>query len=339
MSKSATRLLAIAFLGALLASIVVWFEGAKPGAVVSMATDREDFRNRPELATPFDNGSSTARGPIDPVPDEPEAVDSTQSDRSGTPILLAANVDTVVDGGVSIGTNVVGEVASPAAPAAAENAAQAGDAGSALPQSNTEVPLGWCSARTLADAGDDAAFIVGFDNVRSGSSSAYARPGSQSTLWQGVDATPYRGKRLSVSVSVQTPGDVRLVLVVGRAWQPAPVPWLFRTIAFTELPPGAAAGWTRLSAVGEIPEEADYLYYVVARSGEQPLWVDDIQLAEAGPELPLTGADRHHAEVLLVQREVVVLPSPFNLSFEIAGDRRQGTPTQPASYCGNLRIV
>ena len=341
MHKVAAQFIAVALLGALLAALVIWVTEPRPSVSESSADFRRTTLEGSQSAMPPESVAPMVRSEISALPEELPFTEPTQSEQQGVQLPFESTSASAVGESSMRDAYEVDERASRTTPNEIdhEGTTADGDAGDRTPEESTETPVGWCSATTLARTGSDTAFVSDPDNVWSGSYSVFARPGSPGSLWQGVAALPYRGSRIAVSVYVQTPGDVRLVLVVGRERQPAPVPWLSRTIAFSQLQPGAAIGWVQLSVVGDVPEEADFLYYIVARSGELPLWVDDVQIAEVSPELPITGADRHRAEVLFVQSEIAVLPTPFNLGFETVGGNQEHASRPAESYCGNLRII
>jgi hypothetical protein len=194
-----------------------------------------------------------------------------------------------------------------------------------------ERPLGWCFLTTEHhDIASDSTVVWNGSHsvvvVTDGHGAGDHPNGATGydTLWQIVDATPYRGKRLMFSAHVRTrePVVVWLWAVAGPG-RPATL-----LGAPGEDVRGSGAGWTEAAAVRVIRDDADLLYYGVTSRGALPLWLDDARIGEVGPETPLSPTEQTGGG--LVPLAVgPVLPAPANLDFEL-----QSPPGEAACRVG-----
>jgi hypothetical protein len=203
----------------------------------------------------------------------------------------------------------------------------------------TERPLAWCFESTVHhDIGSDSrvvwngshsAVVVDDEHV-AGDREGRTRRGID-RLWQVVDATPYRGKWLEVSVHVKTGDhDGGVFLQSAKATDADPP----RTVVGTpRIRPfrGSDTSWTETPVSGYIPPDADFVYYGVFYYGAPPLWVDDVRVRQVGPqpdtELPATPYSAW-------KDPGPVLPAPTNLDFEFQSASRDGVCSSPGRIAG-----
>jgi hypothetical protein len=208
--------------------------------------------------------------------------------------------------------------------------------------------LGWCFYSTLDDD-----YASSADVVWNGSRSVVIgnEPGTVDSplpalrinaLWQGVDAAAFRGKRVEISAQVRTTGAALLAVSTATTTDLTEGHESLRTLPATHqfAPPSAAANWTRLSVITDIPDDADVLYYFVSHNGGARLWVDDVHVIETGPDSPVTESAQTIGTFSVTGMDTNSrLPAPANLDFESTNrTQRDGPAGAPSSACRSIRI-
>jgi hypothetical protein len=271
-------------------AIVTTSEGV-PGALVSNTT---------EPSAP----SSRAEG-VDPLEPGTEPIDIVEQ--------AAARV---------VEASVVSTEASPSSARGVTPSAAASGDGDDSPRRASEYSRAWCFWPPVDHeiASDSSDVWNGTRSVMigSGGSQDPARHVGLDTLWQVVDATPYRGMRVEFAVHVKTnaPGTVSVFL---DAWTPEdpPAGAQTRPVALASFP--LPQTWARLSVVADIPVNAERIYYGVSYLDTAALWVDDAGLGPAGAGRAVTGTQANTPAFFTINVRSV-LPAPENLSFELTTD-------------------
>jgi hypothetical protein len=203
------------------------------------------------------------------------------------------------------------------------------------PAKDTERPLGWCFRTTLSSD-----FASDSSTVWNGSRSVLVRKHEGvepdyhiNILWQGVDATPYRASRIEVSAHVQSIGGVALFLQAATRHELSLADDRLRIASSNNRFFGVPTqGWSRLSIVGDVPLDADVMYYGVANNGRASLWVDDVRITRVGPDSAVTVTPSQNAPILLPPVEPSsILATPINLDFEATNaTSRSDAPAVPS---------
>jgi hypothetical protein len=202
-----------------------------------------------------------------------------------------------------------------------------------------ERPLAWCFESTVHhDIGSDSrvvwngshsAVIVDEKHI-AGDREGQTRRGID-RLWQVIDATPYRGKWLEVSVHVKTTDhDGGAFLQSAKAADADPARMIVGTPRIRPFQ-GSDTSWTETPISGYIPRDADFVYYGVFFYGAPPLWVDDIRVRQVGPQ---PGTEVPVAPYSAWTDPSPVLPGPTNLDFELQNASRDGVCSSPGLSAG-----
>ena len=220
----------------------------------------------------------------------------------------------------------------PAAPATAASAVRDGEQRTDDPaetENEPERPAQWCFLKTR----DDHDYLSDIRAVFNGSRSAWlgkdddleAGGGyfSSDILWQGVDATAFRGLRIEVSAHVKGMGYFQFFVRTANAadrgivLSDSQLPSVPMTNRYVSLFPPNGAEWVRLSIVADVPVESDIVYYGIGLNGGRAIWIDDIRIARVDLETPLTQERSHGGRLILPVDGGAALAAPANLDFEV----------------------
>jgi hypothetical protein len=201
----------------------------------------------------------------------------------------------------------------------------------ATPFDPRSVPKFWClrvrnvlsaSPETSAQdayrvASELANVVDGEKSVAIASASATLPPGTGAVYWQSVAADTYRGKRLRVSASVFTEGQVgHLFLRSGKS---------ARLVLEDVLGDGRAAnawfGNARFpggyfTVVDDVPKDAAVIHYGVAVYGPGRVWIDRVRLERVRDNAPVTRQPAVVGDSSLIVGKPWIQQVPVNLSFE-----------------------
>ena len=286
---------------------------------------------------------SGARVSIRPQGIEPNERRSEPAERSGRPIDAAAELE-ASSSSVEVARNVaVSTVRETSAPVAQNDTGKLndhGDAAADADDSAPERPLFWCFSKTQTDhdyVSDSATVWNGSRSVWIGKNEDAPIPYfSVDALWQGIDATPYRGARIEISAQVKGKGYFQFFLRTASATegtivltnqQLLSVPMTNRYVSM--FPPNGGA-WTRISLVGEIPSTADIIYYGLALHNGGAIWMDNMRLSQVNAETPTTEELSAGGRVVLPVNPEAIFSTPTNLDFEITSLDLEGeSPIAP----------
>lgn len=247
-----------------------------------------------------------------------------------TPDLGAPAAAAVSSVAGHVGAVTAATGASPARPEGAVPTAGAErrPASDAEPEDGPERPVGWCFLKTKADhdyVSDSSTAWNGSRSVWIGKQNdADADRGyfSSDILWQGVDARALRGARIEVSARVKGKGYFQFFVRTadaadtGIVLNDSQLPSVPQTNRYVNLFPPRGAGWERLSIVGDVPLEADVVYYGVGLMNGRAIWIDDVRLTRVEPQTPLTEERSAGGRFILPVDVRGALPAPTNLDFE-----------------------
>jgi hypothetical protein len=324
--KRVARIVLAGALGVVVASLILVlrptgtaFEST-PGAAVSPSrTDRG--------AAPA-GARSDAREPAAEVADAETS--SFAADPSAEPVFAAARQE-VAPAGAAAAPDVA---SAPSGHAGAVDGQR--DDGEGDTANEPERPLQWCFLRTHDDhdlLSDSSAVSSGSRSVRLGKDPDPAAAGgyfSSDVLWQGADATPFRGLRMEVSAHVKGTGYFQFFVRTASASDRGVVlndnqlPSVPTTNRYVRLFPPNGADWTRLSIVADVPVESDIVYYGVSLMNGRAIWIDDVRIATVDRETPLTQEPSHGGRFVLPVDARTALAAPANLDFEITARERAG---------------
>ena len=143
---------------------------------------------------------------------------------------------------------------------------------------------------------------------------ATASPGPFATFTQGIQAEPYKGKRLKLSGWVKVAGVDRQAGLWMRVDGKEASPLAFDNMGGR--PIRGTLGWKKYDIVLDIPAGAEEIYLGFLMSGPGRAWVDDLALEVVGKDVAPTGM-----EVQPQPREAPLTSSglpaePRNLGFE-----------------------
>jgi hypothetical protein len=327
MPKQSARLIFFAAIGAVLALLAMWISGRRDAGNTSSGPVRRPSATAPVTGEPTDRTGGPTRARSNREPPEPELISLPREISERAPASELGRSDAAA---VDLKLDLAADRTTPA-----ESVTRPDDQERGAPAEGPERPLGWCFRSTLnSDLASDSR------TVWNGSRSALVRQHNGvepdyrvNVLWQGVDATAYRASRVEVSAHVQTAGMVFLFL------QAATRRALL--LANNQLQVASAnnryfvsptQSWTRLSIVGDIPPDADVLYFGVANNGRSSLWVDDVGIASVGPDVPVTLTASQNAPLSLQVDPGSILATPINLDFEVT-NVTSGSDALPPPPC------
>lgn len=196
----------------------------------------------------------------------------------------------------------------------------------------TWIPFGWSKAGARPDL-----FEVGVDSSirRTGMRSAYiasrggVTDGAWATLSQGVDASPYIGRRVTIAAWLRrdSPGPCQGFVGIDGEIEGKRVALAFASEL--ENPQPCGTEWRRFSVVLEVPRQARRMVYGYRLSGPGRVWTDDVTVGPAdnavlvSSQLDGLPAEYSEAELRALDSVVVELKArgewterPTNLGFE-----------------------
>jgi hypothetical protein len=194
------------------------------------------------------------------------------------------------------------------------------------------IPLGWTKAGARPDLYD-----VGIDSLvrRTGKRSAYiaARAGvthgTWATLSQGINASSYIGRRMSVAAWIRrdSPGACQGFVAIDGEYQGKRAALAFASEV--ENPQPCGTEWRRFSIVLDVPQQARRMVYGYRLSGAGRVWIDDVTVGPVdstvavSPQLDGLPAVHRETELRALDSIVVELKArgewteqPTNLGFD-----------------------
>jgi hypothetical protein len=289
--------------------------------------------------TPFERAQNTAgspsRGAGGPVAGAGtrSAPVRQQSATSNPP--LTARVDSVsqlTPSAVGPATRADAGLQTPSVPPIEEPAirdAKDGHEGDPESEGKPERPAQWCFLKTSDDhdyLSDSRAVWNGSRSVWMGKENDAAAEGgyfSSDILWQGVDATAFRGLRIEVSTQIKGRGYLQFFVRTATATDSAIVlhdqqlPSVPTTNGHVNLFPPFGVEWARFSIVADVPVETDVVYYGIALMGGRAIWIDDVRIVTVDPETPLTNERSIGGRFILPVNARTAFVAPANLDFEV----------------------
>jgi hypothetical protein len=209
------------------------------------------------------------------------------------------------------------------------------------PDANDELerPAQWCFLKTRDDhdyRSDSSAVFNGSRSVWMGKDNDVEAAGgyfSSDILWQGADATAFRGLRIEVSAHVKGMGYFQFFVRTATAEDGGIVlndnqlPSVPMTNRYVRLFPPNGAEWARLSIVADVSLETDVVYYGIGLNNGRAIWIDDVRIARVDPDTPLTREPSHGGRFILPVDSRAALAAPSNLDFEVATRGARGCST------------
>ena len=192
-----------------------------------------------------------------------------------------------------------------------------------------ERPAQWCFSKMHDDhdyLSDSRAVWSGSRSVWMGKENDIAAEGgyfSSDILWQGVDATAFRGLRIEVSARVKGRGYLQFFVRTATAADSGIVlhdtqlPSVPTTNRYVNLFAPLGVDWLPLSIVADIPIETDVVYYGISLMGGRAIWIDDVRIATVDRETPLTAERSIGGRFILPVDARAAFGAPANLDFEI----------------------
>lgn len=320
--KTASQVGLLIGLGVMAALVISWFIGSNAPSSSSAMRGPGALFGRDRAAVP-------------PVP----TVDLSSSATETDPLLAAApNGASVATTTLSIVQSNTVEAAVRTAPAAlpANNQDQPTVEHAAAEDELVERPLGWCFQMWSGPPGPWLAVSPPGEPthelrsesrvVWNGSRSAWLGSEDQrgggafriDIMWQPIDAIPYRGSRIELSVQSRgTTGWLHLFLRTQRAAE--------NELALLGSPPQnylfsqySGDSWERLAVVADVPADADVIVLGVGVWWRGHAWIDDARLTKVATSTRLTnnplGADSEAFTMPL--GHVRPFDAPTNLDFE-----------------------
>jgi hypothetical protein len=312
----------IAF-GAFVAALAILFLGRASNAPTSSTPTR---LQRPEAAASAPVASGNDRTTTTPdalLPDTENARDALeQVDQAAETAPGITNPSTAAERDAAVATRI------PAAdqPLATARAA-AGD--------TAEVPLSWCFretgfAREELQAGlapqhdlssDTAVAYQGSASARIAAADGSLQQETVGVMWQGVDATPFRGKRVEVSAAAR-PRITRVGHFFVRTQAAGPLELRLSdqgslgARGINQYIP-RQADWDRYRVVHDVPTDAEVVYYGFALFGGGNVWIDDVRISIVDRTAGLShyGSVAHTGNIAI--DPAWILPAPLNLDFEL----------------------
>lgn len=147
-------------------------------------------------------------------------------------------------------------------------------------------------------------------------------------MWQGIVATPFRGKRVELSafarpriataghffVRTQASGPLELLL----SDQKEP-----RARGINQYVP-RDADWAPYRVVNDVPLDAEVMYYGFALYGGGDIWIDDVRISIVDETAALTSSGSVVGNQNIAVDPSWILPAPLNLDFELTSDGPTG---------------
>ena len=227
---------------------------------------------------------------------------------------------------------VVAAIATPTArtdPARSIAGTEPRNEGEAEPEDGPERPALWCFLKSK----DDHDYVSDSDTVWNGSRSVWigkqndaeADGGyfSHDILWQGVDATAFRGLRIEVSAEIKGRGYLQFFVRTATAMDggivlhDSQLPSVPTTNRHVNLFAPLGVDWARFSIVADVPVEADVVYYGISLMGGRAISIDDVRIAMVDRETPLTLERSIGGRFILPVNAAAALGAPTNLDFEV----------------------
>jgi hypothetical protein len=317
MAKRLARVLAAGTLGVVVALLILLLRPHRAPSDAALDA-RPPPPSRLDRAAPESNGVAAARrAEIElPVPATELAVESSVSPVDG---LARA---------VAVSNAARGPTMSAAENPSRGEAGRGDDREAGDDEEGSERPAFWCFLKTRDDhdyASDSSVVWNGSRSVWIGKQNDAAADGgyfSADILWQGVDATAFRGRRIEVSAQVRGKGYFQFFVRTAAATDTGIVlhdnqlPTVPTTNRYVNLFPPRGE-WERLSIVADVPVEADVVYYGFALMGGRAIWLDDVRIESVDPQTPLTAEQSIGGRFILPVNARAALAAPANFDFEV----------------------